>query len=94
MHVKTLDLLSFRNYERLQFCPSDGLNVLFGANAQGKSGILEAVYLLATSKSHRASRDVDLIRVGDEAARACAATIRSESADCSVEIILSRKEKK
>ena len=94
MHVKTLDLLSFRNYERLQFCPSDGLNVLFGANAQGKSGILEAVYLLATSKSHRASRDVDLIRVGDEAARACAASIRSESADCSVEIILSRKEKK
>lgn len=94
MYVQHLDLLSFRNYEKLAFGPSSGLNVLFGANAQGKSAVLEAVYLLATSKSHRTSRDLDMIRVGDENSRVCAQAIRNTSTDVMLEIVLSRGEKK
>ncbi|MCL5104922.1 MAG: DNA replication/repair protein RecF [Armatimonadetes bacterium] len=94
MHIETVSLTDFRNYERLDFKPVDGLNILVGSNGQGKSAILEAVYLLATSKSHRTSRDIDLIRLGQENARACAKVIRSANNDVTVEIILSRAEKK
>lgn len=94
MYVERLDLLSFRNYASLALSPSGCLNVLYGANAQGKSAILEAVYLLATSKSHRTSKDTDMIRVGDDTARVAAQVTRTASPDVSVEIILSRREKK
>ena len=94
MHILTVSLSTFRNYEVLNFRPSEGLNVLVGRNAQGKSAVLEAVYLLATSKSHRTSRDLDLIRIGDPFARAMAEVQRSVRNDITLEILLSRSEKK
>lgn len=94
MHVSLLSLASFRNYESLSFEPSEGLNVLVGRNAQGKSAVLEAVYLLATSKSHRTSRDMDLIKLGEPSFRIVAEVRRSARNDVAVEIDLSRVEKK
>jgi len=94
MYVSSLNLASFRNYESLHFEPSEGLNVLLGQNAQGKSAILEAVYLLATSKSHRTSRDMDMIRLGDPLARVVAEVKRTARNDVTVEIDLSKSEKK
>lgn len=94
MQIHDLSLMNFRNYERLDFRPSKGLNVLFGMNAQGKSAILEAVYMIATSKSHRTSRDLDLIRIGENLARVCAEVERSARNDVSLEVLLSRAEKK
>jgi len=94
MYVQLLSLSRFRNYESLSFEPSKGLNVLVGRNAQGKSAILEAVYLLATSKSHRTSRDMDLIKLGEGSFRAIAEVRRSTRNDVSVEIDLGRVEKK
>lgn len=94
MYLESLDLLSFRNYEKLSFKPSDGLNVLFGPNAQGKSAILEAVYMLATSKSHRTSHDADMIRIGQDWTRAAAQVSRVGEADVALELIISRTEKK
>lgn len=94
MHVQILELLGFRNYATLAFNPAMGLNVLYGTNAQGKSAVLESLYLLATSKSHRTSHDADMIRIGDEATRVNARVIRTASTDIALEVILSRKEKK
>ena len=94
MHIESINLTNFRNYEKLDFHPSSGLNVLVGMNAQGKSGVLEAIYFLATSKSHRTSRDLDLIRLGQDMARACAHIKRVVRNDETVEIILSKAEKK
>lgn len=94
MHIERICLTDFRNYERLDFEPVDGLNILVGPNGQGKSAILEAVYVLATSKSHRTSRDMDLIRLGRVSTRACAEVIRDTNNDVVVELILSRAEKK
>jgi len=68
--------------------------VLIGRNAQGKSGVLEALYLLATSKSHRTSRDVDMIRLGDPYARIVGEVKRIARNDVALEIDLSRVEKK
>lgn len=94
MYISTLNLADFRNYEKLEFHPSNGLNILVGLNAQGKSAVLEAIYLLATSKSHRTSRDMDMIRIGENITRVFAEVVRSERNDTTLEIILSRTEKK
>lgn len=66
MFVKSLDLKNFRNYERLSLSLSPGTNIFYGKNAQGKTNILEAVYMAGTTKSHRTSRDREVIRMGEE----------------------------
>lgn len=66
MYVKSLDLKNFRNYENLSLVPDPGINIFYGANAQGKTNILEAVYLAGTTRSHRGSRDREMIRMGQE----------------------------
>lgn len=64
MYIQTLGLSNFRNYESLQIDFSKDTNILYGDNAQGKTNILEALYMAATTKSHRGVRDRDLIRFG------------------------------
>jgi len=78
----------------LTFEPSERLNVLVGRNAQGKSAILEAIYLLATSKSHRTSRDMEMVKLGAPFARVVAEIKRSARNDVTLEIDLSKAEKK
>ena len=62
MQVKQLGLENFRNYGTLAIEPGAELNVFVGRNAQGKSNLLESLYVLATSKSTRAAKDTELIR--------------------------------
>ena len=62
MILKSLELLDYRNYKSLQIDFSEGTNILYGNNAQGKTNILEAIYVCATTKSHRSSRDKEMIR--------------------------------
>lgn len=66
MIIKSLELKDFRNYETLAINFGPGINILYGDNAQGKTNILEAIYLAATTKSHRGTRDGDIIRFGSE----------------------------
>ena len=94
MDIGRLSLTDFRNYVRLELEPESGLNILVGLNAQGKSAILEAVYVLATSKSHRTSRDTDLIRIGRDSARVCAEVARTTQNDVELEVIFSKADKK
>jgi len=61
MYVTAIELTDFRNYRSQQIAVHPDINVFFGANAQGKTNILEAVYLCACARSHRTSRDSDLI---------------------------------
>lgn len=68
MIVKSLALSDFRNYGLEQMDFHRGINIFYGDNAQGKTNILEAIYLCMTNKSYRSSRDRDMIRFGmDEA---------------------------
>lgn len=64
MIISSLELADFRNYENLQITFSEGTNILYGDNAQGKTNILEAIYLSATTKSHKGSKDKEVIRFG------------------------------
>ena len=68
MHIKNLSLKNFRNYACENFVFSDGLNVLFGRNAQGKTNCAEAVFYLCTGVSPRAKRDKQLIMHGESSA--------------------------
>ncbi|MBO4484197.1 MAG: DNA replication/repair protein RecF [Lachnospiraceae bacterium] len=72
MIIKKLQLSNFRNYEGLTIEFSEGVNLLYGDNAKGKTNILEAVFMIATTKSIRGSKDKDMIRFGQEEAHICA----------------------
>ncbi len=68
MYISTLKLEHFRNYDGLELSFSRGTNLFYGDNAQGKTNILEAIYFCGTTRSHRTSRDRELIRFdADEA---------------------------
>ena len=62
MYIENLALQNYRNYARAEITFSDGINILYGDNAQGKTNILEAIYLIGTTKSHRGSKDREIIR--------------------------------
>ncbi|MGH2610116.1 MAG: DNA replication/repair protein RecF, partial [Tepidiformaceae bacterium] len=62
MYIFDLQLANYRNYARVQLKLEKGLNLFVGENAQGKSNLLEAIYLLSTLRSSRASLDADLVR--------------------------------
>ena len=66
MYIQSLALKNFRNYESLDLSFGKGINILYGDNAQGKTNVLEAVYLCATTRSHRRSKDKEMIRFGQE----------------------------
>ncbi|MFN2135221.1 MAG: DNA replication/repair protein RecF [Candidatus Promineifilaceae bacterium] len=61
MRIKHLSLSNFRNYGRLELPLRDGPTLLVGDNAQGKTNLLEAIYYLATTRSHHASQDSQLV---------------------------------
>lgn len=68
MIIKSLELDHFRNYDSLSMTFDSGTNILYGDNAQGKTNILEAIYLSATTKSHKGSKDRDIVNfVAEEA---------------------------
>ena len=61
MIIKSIELSDFRNYGKLDIHFDEGTNILYGDNAQGKTNILEAIFLSGTSKSHKGSKDSEII---------------------------------
>lgn len=68
MIIRSIDLQNFRNYKFLHMDFDEKTNILYGDNAQGKTNILESIYLSVTTKSHRGSRDSEMISFGEEEA--------------------------
>ena len=71
MIVESVKLDQFRNYKSLELEFDSGTNLFYGDNAQGKTNVLEAVYLCGTTRSHRAGKDREMIRFGQEEAHIC-----------------------
>lgn len=69
MKLTELNLHHFRNYDEVQVEFSPQINVLIGENAQGKTNLLESIYVLAMTRSHRTNNDRELIEFGKDAAR-------------------------
>ncbi|MDB5085514.1 MAG: replication/repair protein RecF [Bacilli bacterium] len=68
MNLQKISLVNFRNYDHLQLEFSTNVNMIVGPNAQGKTNLLEAISLFATSKSYRTSKDQELIKWQSDAA--------------------------
>lgn len=66
MKINQLELSEFRNYETLSVQFDKAVNILYGDNAQGKTNVLEAIYLCGTTKSHKGSKDKEMIRLSSE----------------------------
>ena len=68
LKIKQLKLKNYRNYDLLELDFDPSTNILYGDNAQGKTNILESIYMCGTTKSHRGTKDRDMIRFGQEEA--------------------------
>ena len=66
MYIKSLKLKNFRNYESLDIDLDKSVNIFHGDNAQGKTNVLEAIYYASTSKSHKGSKEKEIVRFGEE----------------------------
>ena len=61
MYLNSIQLNHYRNYEQLEIKTDSQVNFFVGPNAQGKTNLLESIYVLALTKSHRTTKDKELI---------------------------------
>lgn len=93
MRVEKLTLRSFRNYDAASVCFADGINVITGQNAQGKTNLLEAIYMFSGGKSFRTRFDRELIGFDRDAAEISAEVFAADRHQ-SIQILLRRGQKK
>lgn len=93
MHLRELSLLNYRNYKKLGLKFDSNLIFFSGRNAQGKTNILESIFLLSTGRSHRTPRDRELILQGERESKV-SAMIEKKEGQSLVEIFLNHKENK
>ena len=93
MIITNLEIKNFRNYNYAKIELDDKLNVLVGNNAQGKTNLLESIFLLALGKSPRVSKDKDLIK-WDSTNAVIKLTLQKATGNTSIEIRLFKQGKK
>ncbi|TFE01430.1 DNA replication/repair protein RecF [Jeotgalibacillus salarius] len=93
MHIEQLKLTHYRNYEGLTLSFDNNVNVILGENAQGKTNVMESIYVLAMAKSHRTSNDKDLIQWNEEYAKIEGRVMKQHGA-LPLELVISKKGKK
>ncbi len=93
MILNSIQLRNFRNYKNLEIHFSKGINILYGKNAQGKTNLLESIYVLALTKSHRSFIDHNLILKGEMSAK-ITGKIEKDGIPTNYELLLEQKKKK
>lgn len=93
MYIESLKVKNYRNYDELDIQFENKVNVILGENAQGKTNIMESIYVLAMAKSHRTSTDKDLIRWDEEYAKIEGRIVKRNST-IPLELTISKKGKK
>ncbi|WP_208560522.1 DNA replication/repair protein RecF [Marinilactibacillus kalidii] len=93
MYLKDLQLRGYRNYDQAEAVFSQNINVFLGENAQGKTNMMESIYLLAMARSHRTANDKELIGWDQEFAKVTG-RIEKTQGGFPLEIVLSKKGKK
>ena len=92
MYVKKIELRQFRNMENLTVCPCPGINVIYGDNAQGKTNLVEAIWLFTGSKSFRGAKDREMVHFDQEKAEILM-DFWGENRDQSAQIVLAGQKK-
>ncbi len=93
MIIESMELLNYRNYESLKIDFDSGTNIFYGDNAQGKTNVLEAVYLCCTAKSHRGAKDREIIRFDQEESH-IKLHIRKNDVPCRIDMHLKKNKTK
>jgi DNA replication and repair protein RecF len=93
LYIQNITLSSYRNYERLDLQFENKVNVIIGENAQGKTNLMEAIYVLAMAKSHRTSNDKELIRWDEDYAKIEGRVIK-KNGSVPIQLVISKKGKK
>lgn len=93
MILKRIEMTNFRNYNHISLSLHPHMNIIYGENGQGKSNLLESIYVLGQSKSHRSSIDNHLIKEKSDFSR-ITGILEEESVSTKLEIILTDNSKK
>lgn len=93
MYIREIELVNFRNYRKLKLDFAKDYNLIYGRNAQGKTNILEAIFLCSAGRSHRTSKDNELIRFNEEGYYVNL-TVERRDGEKNIEILYKRNEKK
>ena len=93
MYIKEIELKDFRNYKELKVSFSRNVNIFLGNNAQGKTNLLEGIYLNAMARSFKTSRDKEMIRFGEEFCRINTISVIDDE-EQKTEIIIAKNGKK
>ena len=92
MYFKRIELKNFRNYEEETVELHNRVNIITGKNAQGKTNLLESLYIMSLGKSFRTNRDAEMIGFDKDFCRAKSTSLKNER-DLEFEIIISREGK-
>lgn len=87
MIIKSLDLINYRNYQKINVVFNSNINFIFGDNGQGKTNLIEAIYYLSTMKSHRINEDLALIKNNEDYARIIANVVcegKNKKLNCNI----------
>ena len=93
MYLKDLQLTGYRNYEKAEVDFSKNINVFLGENAQGKTNMMESIYVLAMARSHRTANDKELVGWDQDYAKVTGRIAKNQGG-FPLEIVLSKKGKK
>ncbi|WP_102026154.1 DNA replication/repair protein RecF [Salirhabdus sp. Marseille-P4669] len=93
MYITELSLTNYRNYDKLDLSFDHKINVVIGENAQGKTNMMESIYVLALTKSHRTSKDKELIKWNENYAKIKGSVVK-RNRSFPLELIFSNKGKK
>ncbi len=93
MYINNIKISKFRNYDTLDINFNKEINIIYGKNGQGKTNLLESIYVLGMTKSHRSFIDNDLIKDNNLAAKISGQLI-NKNIPTKLEIIINKKEKK
>jgi DNA replication and repair protein RecF len=93
MKIKNIQLINFRNYKNQSVDLDNGINVLVGKNAQGKTNLVEAIYFSCIGKSPRTKKENDLINFDNESAK-IKITLEKKEGIKTIEVFLNKKSKK
>ncbi|MCQ2550943.1 MAG: DNA replication/repair protein RecF [Clostridia bacterium] len=93
MYIKNLELLNYRNYEKLNISFNSNINLILGRNAQGKTNLVEAIYLSSFGKSFRTNKDSDLINFYSDTSKVKVTCVKEDD-EINLELILKKDLKK
>ncbi len=66
LYITSIKLKNYRNYEEISISPAEDINLIYGKNAQGKTNLIEAIYLASTGRSHRTAKEIPLIKENED----------------------------